>query len=79
VGAKADIYRLIQKLVEQGLAVVLVSSELPELTLLSDRILVLREGLPTARLNRSDFLHETILEYASPGGPVQPEFAEVAA
>ena len=46
----------------------LVSSELPELTLLSDRILVLREGLPTARLNRSDFLHETILEYASPGG-----------
>ena len=79
VGAKADIYRLIQQLAEQGLAIVLVSSELPELTLLSDRILVLREGLPTARLNRSDFLHETILEYASPGGPVQPEFAEVAA
>ncbi len=68
VGAKADIYRLIQQLAEEGMAIVLVSSELPELTLLSDRILVLREGLPTARLNRSDFSHETILEYASPGG-----------
>ena len=79
VGAKADVYRLIQQLAEEGLAIVLVSSELPELILLSDHILVLREGLPTARLNRSDFLHETILEYASPGGPVQPEFAEVAA
>jgi ribose transport system ATP-binding protein len=79
VGAKADIYRLIQQLAEEGMAIVLVSSELPELTLLSDRILVLREGLPTARLNRADFSHETILEYASPGGRVQPEFAEVVA
>ena len=41
VGAKAEIYRLIGALAEQGLAIVLVSSELPELTLLSDRILVL--------------------------------------
>ena len=79
VGAKADIYRLIQQLAEEGLAIVLVSSELPELTLLSNRILVLREGLPTAQLNRSDFSHEIILEYASPGGRVQPEFAEAAA
>jgi ribose transport system ATP-binding protein len=79
VGAKADIYRLIQQLAEEGLAIVLVSSELPELTLLSDRILVLREGRPTARLDRSDFSHETILEYASPGGRVQPEFEGVAA
>jgi len=51
------------------------SSELPELTLLSDRILVLREGRPTALLNRAQFSPETILEYASPGGSVQPAFA----
>jgi ribose transport system ATP-binding protein len=77
VGAKAEIYRLIGTLAEQGLAIVLVSSELPELTLLSDRILVLCEGRPTALLNRDQFSHETILEYASPGGSVQPEFQEM--
>jgi ribose transport system ATP-binding protein len=79
VGAKAEIYRLIGALAEQGLAIVLVSSELPELTLLSDRILVLCEGRPTALLNRDQFSHETILEYASPGGLVQPDFEEMEA
>jgi len=77
VGAKAEIYRLIGTLAEQGLAMVLVSSELPELTLLSDRILVLCEGRPTALLSREQFSHETILEYASPGGSMQPAFAEM--
>jgi ribose transport system ATP-binding protein len=76
VGAKAEIYRLIGTLAEQGLAILLVSSELPELTLLSDRILVLCEGRPTALLSREQFSHETILEYASPGGSVQPAFDE---
>jgi ribose transport system ATP-binding protein len=76
VGAKAEIYRLIENLAEQGIAILLVSSELPELTLLSDRILVMREGRPTAILERPDFAHETILEYASPGGLVQPEFED---
>jgi ribose transport system ATP-binding protein len=79
VGAKAEIYRLIRDLADQGLAIVLVSSELPELMLLSDRILVLREGRPTALLDRSEFNQETILEYASPGGAIQPEFLNVEA
>jgi ribose transport system ATP-binding protein len=74
VGAKAEIYRLIRELAAQGMAVILVTSELPELILLSDRILVLREGLPTAILNREDFSQETILEFASPGGATQPQF-----
>jgi ribose transport system ATP-binding protein len=77
VGAKAEIYRLIGTLAEQRLAIVFVSSELPELTLLSDRILVLREGRPTALLGREQFSHETLLEYASPGGAIQPEFGEL--
>jgi ribose transport system ATP-binding protein len=76
VGAKAEIYRLIRELAGQGLAIVLASSELPELMLLSDRILVLREGRPTALLGRSEFSQEVILEYASPGGAIQPEFAK---
>ncbi len=72
VGAKAEIYGLIRDLSRRGVAIVLVSSELPELISLSDRILVLREGHPTALLGRAEFSEETILEYASPGGPTQP-------
>jgi len=79
VGAKAEIYRLIRDLAAQGLAILLASSELPELMLLSDRILVLREGRPTALLDRLEFSPEVILEYASPGGAVQPDFSKLEA
>jgi ribose transport system ATP-binding protein len=78
VGAKAEIYRLIQDLKERGLAVVLASSELPELMALSDRILVLREGQPTALLNKIEFSPDLIMDYASPGGAVQPAFQRAA-
>jgi len=74
VGAKAEIYRLIDGLKERGIAVVLASSELPELMALSDRILVLREGRPTALLDKSEFSPDLIMEYASPGGAVQEVF-----
>jgi ribose transport system ATP-binding protein len=74
VGAKAEIYRLIQQLKDRGIAVALVSSELPELIALSDRILVLREGKPTALLDKSEFSPDLILDYASPGGAVQDAF-----
>jgi ABC-type sugar transport system ATPase subunit len=52
----------------------MVSSELPELMALSDRILVMREGRPTALLDRAGISAETIMEYASPGGAVQDRF-----
>ncbi|WP_414475897.1 sugar ABC transporter ATP-binding protein [Microvirga sp. M2] len=74
VGAKAEIYRLINDLKAQGIAIVLASSELPELMALSDRILVLREGQPTALLQKSEFSPDLILDYASPGGAVQEIF-----
>jgi ribose transport system ATP-binding protein len=74
VGAKAEIYRLIMHLAGQGLAIIMVSSELPELMALSDRILVMREGRPTALLDHADISAETIIEYASPGGAVQERF-----
>ncbi len=79
VGAKADVYRLIERLAGEGLALVLVSSELPELMFLSHRILVLREGRPTALLHKGEFVPEKILEYASPGGEVQAPFAQEVA
>jgi len=74
VGAKAEIYRLIEDLKGRGIAVVLASSELPELMALSDRILVLREGRATALLDKNEFSPDLILDYASPGGAVQEAF-----
>ncbi|MEZ0168678.1 sugar ABC transporter ATP-binding protein [Microvirga sp. TS319] len=74
VGAKAEIYRLINDLKARGIAIVLASSELPELMALSDRILVLREGQSTALLQKSEFSPDLILDYASPGGAVQEIF-----
>ena len=53
VGAKAEIYRLIRELSAQGIAILVASSEMPELLALSDRILVLREGRPTALLRHA--------------------------
>ena len=66
VGAKAEIYRLLAELTGAGMAIVMVSSELPELLTLADRLLVLREGRPTALLSREEFSAERVLAYASP-------------
>jgi len=74
VGAKAEIYHLIRELSAKGLAIVVASSEMPELLALSDRILVLREGRPTALLRREEFVADAILDYESPGGDVQEAF-----
>jgi ribose transport system ATP-binding protein len=74
VGTKAEIYRLIAGLAQSGVAIVMVSSELPELLSLSDRILVLREGRATALLDKGEFSAERIIDYASPGGDIAPPF-----
>jgi len=64
VGAKEEIYRLIQLWTRQGMAILLNSTELPELLALSDRILVLHRGKMTACLERADANPETILAAA---------------
>jgi ribose transport system ATP-binding protein len=79
VGAKAEIYELLARLAQEGLAIVIVSSEMPELLSLSDRVLVMREGRPTALLEREEFSAEQVMEYASPGGAVQEGFGVAAA
>jgi ribose transport system ATP-binding protein len=79
VGAKAEIYELLSLLAQEGLAIVIVSSEMPELMSLSDRVLVMREGRPTALLEREEFSAEQVMEYASPGGAVQEGFGVAAA
>ena len=65
VGAKAEIYRIIDNLCCDGLAIILTSSELPELIALSDRMLVLCEGRLTAQLERAEFRESTIMEAAT--------------
>jgi ribose transport system ATP-binding protein len=69
VGAKRDIYDLIFKLArEDGLPVIVVSSELPELLLLSDRILVMSEGRQRGILARKDATEERVMQLAAPHG-----------
>lgn len=66
VGAKAEIYQLIDELCAQGLAIILTSSELPELLTVCDRILVLCEGRQTGLFSRDEF-DETRLMAAATG------------
>jgi len=65
VGAKQEIYALISKLAEDGLAILLVSSELPEVLGLSDRVLVLHEGRITAEYGRAEATPEKIMAAAT--------------
>ncbi len=64
VGAKAEIYELIGDLVEQGVAVLLISSEMPELLGLSDRIAVMHDGAIEGILPRAEATQERIMELA---------------
>ena len=65
VGAKAELYRLIDGLVRQGIGVIMTSSELPELLTVCDRILVLSEGRLTASFTRAEATEQKIMEAAT--------------
>ena len=65
VGAKAEIYRLIDQLCADGLAIVITSSELPELIAVCDRILVLCEGRLTGEFSRGEFTEQRLMEAAT--------------
>ncbi|MDU5022198.1 MAG: ATP-binding cassette domain-containing protein, partial [Clostridiales bacterium] len=64
VGAKKEIYDLINNFKSQGKAVIMISSEMPEILGLSDRILVLSQGRLTGELDIKDATQESILKYA---------------
>ncbi len=64
VGAKLEIYELINRLTEEGKAVLLVSSELPELIGMSDRILMLHEGAPGGEFTRAEATQEKLMQAA---------------
>ena len=65
VGAKRDIYELMNELTASGVSIIMVSSELPEVLGMSDRILVMHEGELTGFVDRKDFSQETIMRYAT--------------
>ncbi len=67
IGAKAEISAIIVKLAEAGTAILLISSELPEILALSDRVLVMRGGRITAELDRPKIAAETIMSFATTG------------
>lgn len=68
VGAKRDIYLLIGEMVKAGKAVIVISSEIPEVMGLADRIIVMAEGRLTGEISRPDFSQEAIMTYAAQFG-----------
>jgi ABC-type sugar transport system ATPase subunit len=68
VGARYEIYKLMNDLCERGKAIVMVSSDMEELLGMSDRIIVLCEGRQTGELQKNEFSQEKILRFASDQG-----------
>ena len=65
VGAKSEIYDLMEKLVKEGKSIIMISSELAEVQRLSDRVIVMCEGRITAQLDIKDATQEEIMKYAT--------------
>lgn len=67
VGAKSEIYRILDQLCREGKCVIIITSEMPELLAMSDRIMVMFEGKVSGVLNRSEATQETVVRYAIGG------------
>ncbi len=65
VGAKAEIYGIMNELVKQGMSIIMISSELPEIINMSDRIYVMNEGRVTGCLDHADVTQEKIMQLAA--------------
>jgi ribose transport system ATP-binding protein len=67
VGAKSEIYHLMYELASQGKSIIMISSDLPEILLMSDRILVMREGKIVGEVKRENATEQIIMQYATGG------------
>jgi ribose transport system ATP-binding protein len=65
VGAKSEIYNLMDELVKQGKSIIMISSELPEVLRMSDRIVVMCEGRKTGELSIEEATQENIMQLAT--------------
>lgn len=77
VGAKYAIYELLDELACQGVGVIIISSELPEVLGMSDRVIVMKEGEMTAMLNTADTSQEEIMQYSTGVKNMFPLYEEV--
>jgi rhamnose transport system ATP-binding protein len=68
IGSKAQVHRIITRLADQGLGVLMISSDLPEVLAISDRILVIAEGRLVAEFAREDATQEKIMAAATHEG-----------
>jgi L-arabinose transport system ATP-binding protein len=75
VGAKHEIYNVIYQLAERGCAIVMISSELPEVLGVSDRIVVMRQGRISGELPRSKANEQAVLSLALPQSSTAPQAA----
>ena len=67
IGAKKEIYQIMNNLAEAGVSILMISSELPEVIGMSDRVLVMREGKVTGMVNKENMTQESIMYYATGG------------
>lgn len=75
VGAKVEIYKLMNDLARQGVAIIMISSELPEVLGMSDRVMVISGGQVAGFLNRDEATQEKIMEYATGFDKLLPDTA----
>jgi len=68
VGSKSEIYRLIRHLADDGIAIIMISSEMEEIVGLSDRVMVMHEGKALGVLNKSELCEERVMQLATGGG-----------
>jgi rhamnose transport system ATP-binding protein len=64
VGAKAEVHQIIDELAQQGMGIIMISSDLPEVLAMSDRIVVMREGRQMATLDRQEATQERVMTAA---------------
>jgi rhamnose transport system ATP-binding protein len=78
VGAKSEVHRTLSQLAKEGMAIIMISSDLPEVIGMADRVLVMHEGKLTAELSRSEATEEAIM-FAATGqtGPIRDKKTKV--
>ena len=67
VGAKSEIHKLMCRFARQGMAVIMISSELPEVLGMADRVVVMQEGIIQGILDRSEATQESVMKLATRG------------
>jgi ribose transport system ATP-binding protein len=75
VGSKSEIYQIMNELTKKGVGIIMISSELPEVLGMSDRVLVMREGTIVGVLTRTEASEEAIMKHAVGGEAPRPVHA----